>query len=127
MIALLNPWLRSGLNEEQEYDEMEGAESLAGIQGQGGDSCREGRQGAGRTGSAIRCSSQLDRRLEDAIAGALCRRVRRETSEGFRVGYPDNAGQDWSADAGKRFLEKVLIMHALMSAIRCPEGNPLGG
>jgi len=32
---------------EQEHDEKEAAESLAGIQGQGGDRCLEGRQDAG--------------------------------------------------------------------------------
>lgn len=43
MIALLGPRPRSGLNEEQEHDEKEAAESFAGVQGQG-DSSLEGRQ-----------------------------------------------------------------------------------
>jgi hypothetical protein len=43
-IALLNPRPRSGLTEEQEHDEKEAAESLAGIQSQGGGGCLEGRQ-----------------------------------------------------------------------------------
>ena len=56
---------------EQEHDEKEAAESLAGIQGQGGDCRPEGRQDAGRVGAAIRCSSEPDYGLEDTIAGTL--------------------------------------------------------
>jgi hypothetical protein len=50
VIALLKRPPQSGLAWEQEHDEQETAESLAGAQGQGGAGRRAGRQDAGGTG-----------------------------------------------------------------------------
>ena len=89
---------------EQEHDEKEAAESLAGIQGQGGDSRLEGRQDAGGTGTAVRCAYEPDYGLEDTTTGTFLGRLWRQAGEGIRAGHPDHAGQDWSADAGERFF-----------------------
>ena len=67
MLALLYQVPRSGWKEEQEHDKKETAESLAGVEGEGGDCCLERRQDAGRVGPAIRCASDPDHGLEAPV------------------------------------------------------------
>lgn len=101
MIALLNRRPRSGHEMEQEHDKKKAAESLARVQGQGGDCGLERGQDVGGTGAAVRCASEPDYGLEDSIAGTLGDGLRGEAGPGQRAGHPDDAGQNWATDAGE--------------------------
>ena len=51
-------------------------EPHAGLQGEGGPGCREGREDAGRAGAAVRRASEPDHDLEGSAPGRGCRGVR---------------------------------------------------
>jgi putative transposase len=44
--------------------------------------------------------------LEDTTAETFVGRIWREAGQGIRAVHPDDAGQDWSAETGKRFFRK---------------------
>src|SRR3954468_18757908 len=88
-------------------DQTTAPEPHTGFQGEGGFGRRQGREDAGRVGSAVRHSPQPDYPVEGAVA-RRCGRVvwlgesQRQSGAG---GGPDGAScQDRRADAGERFF-----------------------
>src|SRR5512134_4146633 len=88
-------------------DQTTAPEPHTGFQGEGGFGCHQGREDAGRVGSAVRHSSQPDHPVEGAASrrcgwGVWIGRSRRQSGSG---GGPDSAScQDRRADAGERFF-----------------------
>src|SRR5271157_2788235 len=90
-------------------DEANPQESHAGLQGEGGVGCHEGRQDAGRTGSAFRCAPEPDYAMAKAGAGRggwPIRRGQGRDEGGAERRLEGASRQDRRADPGERFFRR---------------------
>ena len=86
------------------------AEPRPGLQGKSGSGRPEGREDAGRAGSAVRCSSQSAHAMESQDSRRGGRRFWAGEERGWCAGggFEGAARQDPGADAGERFFEGAL-------------------